>query len=73
MSDAHPSSGYRHEKRCMGEFPLFPGWLFFEQESQQGIVRICAYGPGGRAIVTESPNREFALAECLRKILKPHS
>jgi len=60
----------RCEKKCMGEFPLFPGWLFFEQEDLRGMFRISSYGPGGRVIATESPNREFALAECLRKILQ---
>lgn len=54
----------------MGEFPLFPGWLFFEQEDIQGIFHVTSYGPHGKVIATASPNREFALAECLRKILQ---
>lgn len=58
------------EEKCMGEFPMFPGWLFFEQ--RRGAQHLlCAFGPGGRSVHKLSPCREYALAECLRAILDP--
>lgn len=56
--------------KCMGEFPMFPGWLFFEQRIGENYL-LCAFGPHARTIRKQSPCREFALAECLRSILDP--
>ena len=60
----------KDDPRCMGEFPLFPGWLFFEKADAQDMHTVTAYGSGGRSVSCSSPNREFALAECLRQILQ---
>jgi len=56
--------------RVMGEFPLFPGWLFTETIEEPENHRITVYGPGGVILTEESESREFAIAECLRAILK---
>lgn len=58
------------DPRCLGEFPLFPGWLFFEEKDAAAAITIKAYGSGGRVVSASSENREYALAECLRQILK---
>ena len=56
--------------RIMGEFPLFPGWLFTETVEDDENHRITAFGPGHTVLTEESESREFAIAECLRAILK---
>ncbi len=55
--------------RCIGEYPLFPGWLFFEERRPKKQWKICAYGPGGLKMTVASTDREHALAECVRAIL----
>lgn len=55
---------------CIGAFPLFPSWMFFEECVEDDTTRIHAFGPGGRHIHAASRNREFAVAECVREILK---
>lgn len=57
------------ELKCMGEFPLFPGWLFFELRGANNFFHITVYGSGGRTIRHISDNREYAIAQCLRQIL----
>lgn len=56
-------------ENCIGEFPLFPGWLFFEKQLGEEYF-LSAYGSGGRQIKKQSFNREYAIAECIREILK---
>lgn len=64
-----PPHSTRYELKCMGEFPLFPGWLFFERLDKNEQYHINAFGSEGRKIRHVSENREFSIAECLRKIL----
>lgn len=54
-------------KKCMGEFPMFPGWLFFEETTADGDVTICAYGT--KTIEATTPVRELSIAQVLKEIL----
>lgn len=57
------------DARCIGEFPLLPGWLFTQELGPQGTVRIIAYGPNGVRCACQAAERDPALAACVRKIL----
>lgn len=57
-------------KQCMGEFPMFPGWLFFEEKTDYAQYIITAYGSDERQAEGRSENREHAIAECMRNILE---
>ncbi len=63
------ASQISRELKCMGEFPLFPGWLFFERCDKENNFHVSAYGSSGRKIRKVSDSREYAIAECLRNIL----
>ena len=56
-------------KKCMGEFPMFPGWLFFEEAMQDNTINICAYGPNEKKVEATTPVREFSVAQVLKEIL----
>ncbi len=56
-------------KRCMGEFPMFPGWLFFEEIVTKDIITISAYGSKQRIISASAENRDKAIASVLNQIL----
>jgi hypothetical protein len=64
-------SGADNEECLLGEFGIFPTWLFTERHDAAMFV-IAAYGADGRAVCHRSPSREFALAECVREILNPN-
>ncbi len=56
-------------KRCMGEFPMFPGWLFFEEKVTEDTITISAYGSKHRIISASADNRDKAIASVLNQIL----
>lgn len=53
----------------MGEFPMFPGWLFFEESTLYNTIKIYAYGSNNRIVTATSHTKELAIANVLNQIL----
>ena len=59
-------------KKCMGEFPMFPGWLFFEEFTDDNAIAIYAYGSNNRVLMASSQSRENSIANVLNQILEQY-
>ena len=59
-------------KKCMGEFPMFPGWLFFEEKAANGNTTIYAYGSRNRILSANAPQKDQAVANVLNQILSQY-